>query len=600
MYKKLLSKKNFRMLDYVSIPFSTCTLGYMAKVLRCVYAALFPVLNSLALADFVDTTVSIYDGKLPFDSIYFPLFCLIGLIILSYLQWQIMAFVNIYISNKMEFKYTNAFISRWTELEYECMEDPKTLDLISRVCNNPVNKLNYGFGTILDGVEIVVRILSFLITVSLYVWWAPIMLIIFIAPLSIVGIRCGEDTYETNVEVTQVERFSSYLDHLLRGKGVELERKIFDYTDFIEDKWDKAYDCSQKKRLDARKKFYRKSTLGNIVSLMQSAIVIVFLLFLLDNGSISIGTFIGMTTVALSLFEGLAYNIIALGSDIIISKKNIEEINVFFNLPYNKENRSKPLIDKVSFNCIEFDNVSFKYPNTDKYILKNFNLKIERGKCYAIIGINGVGKTTLIKLLLKLYENYDGRILIDGRDLHKIGLAEIKSMIAVVFQDFSRYYLSVAENVYVGNVNKKDINLLKKYLSDVGLDSLVDSLPEGVDTKLGRIYSDGIDLSGGEWQRLAIARALYSENQLLILDEPTASLDPIAEREFYSLFCKNISGKTSIIISHRLGITKACDEIIVINDGRVEEIGDHDELMQQNGLYTEMFNKQREWYGEVD
>ena len=273
----------------------------------------------------------------------------------------------------------------------------------------------------------------------------------------------------------------------------------------------------------------------------------------------------------------------------------LKDLNAFCALSEREGALDTPQKGPV-FETLEFKNVTFAYPECDKYILKNCSFKLENGVHYAFVGENGAGKTTITKLICGMYDNYEGDILLNGKELRAYPLGVLKDMFSVVFQDYARYCVSLRESVMLGDVRLVDQDRFNDSVNKIGLDQAIDKLPKGADTPVGKIITDGVDLSGGEWQRIAIARSLYSSAQVRILDEPTAALDPVAESEVYHMFDKISKNKTTIFITHRLGAARLADQIIVLKNGGVDEIGSHDELLSSGGLYAEMFESQRSWY----
>lgn len=253
-------------------------------------------------------------------------------------------------------------------------------------------------------------------------------------------------------------------------------------------------------------------------------------------------------------------------------------------------------LDKFEF---RFENVSFKYPGHDNYVLKNVNLTIKNGAKLAVVGVNGAGKTTFIKLMMKLYEPSEGRILLNDVDIKEYNREEYFKLFSPVFQNVECFAMPIYQNISFAEEDKTDMNKINEVLEQSGLSEKINSYEKGIHTNLLKIFDkEGIDLSGGEKQRLAMARALYKDGKVVILDEPTAALDALAEDRMYREFENMIYGKTAVFISHRLGSTRFCDKIEMFEDGTIVEEGTHEELMAKNGKYAYMFGIQSQYYDE--
>ena len=246
---------------------------------------------------------------------------------------------------------------------------------------------------------------------------------------------------------------------------------------------------------------------------------------------------------------------------------------------------------------IEFDSVSFRYPGAKHNTLNNLSFIIKPGETVAIVGENGAGKTTLVKLLCRLYDPTKGAILINGENLIKYDLENLRNHIGVIFQDFVRFNFSAFENIGLGHVDRmKDESKVISSANKAGIKQKIANLPKGFGTILGKMFDDGVDLSGGEWQRLSLARAFMREAQILILDEPTATLDAFAEYDFYTKFTELTKEKTTIIVSHRFSTVRVADHILVMKQGELVEEGNHEELLNLNGVYAEMYRLQSNQY----
>jgi len=245
----------------------------------------------------------------------------------------------------------------------------------------------------------------------------------------------------------------------------------------------------------------------------------------------------------------------------------------------------------------EFRNVSFVYPGTSRPVLNHLNFRLEPGERVALIGENGQGKTTVVKLLTRLYDPSEGEILLDGVDLREYDLEDLSAQIAVIFQDFMRYDLTASENIAVGQIREQRNRLKIEAAARKSLaHSVVDRLPDGYEQMLGRRFEGGVDLSGGEWQKMALARAYLRDAQVLILDEPTASLDARSEHEVFERFAELTAGRMAVLISHRFSTVRMADRILVLQDGTIAEEGSHRQLIAQGGLYAEMFGLQAASY----
>ncbi|NLC18886.1 MAG: ABC transporter ATP-binding protein [Clostridiales bacterium] len=246
---------------------------------------------------------------------------------------------------------------------------------------------------------------------------------------------------------------------------------------------------------------------------------------------------------------------------------------------------------------IEFENVSFTYPNTDSPALKDINVTIRKGEKIAVVGENGSGKSTFINLLCGMYDPTEGSIRLGGKDV-KSNLSAVRNAISVVFQDFARYEASIRDNITVSDTERKaSDDEIMELLRKIKVDDIVNEQKNGLDELVGSFSEKANNLSGGQWQKISIARAAYrSKARIMILDEPTAALDPMAEAQLYRNFASLTEGKTTILISHRLGIASIVDRILVFADGRIVEDGSHKELMRKNGYYARMYNAQAQWY----
>ena len=246
---------------------------------------------------------------------------------------------------------------------------------------------------------------------------------------------------------------------------------------------------------------------------------------------------------------------------------------------------------------VEFRNVSFAYPGTTRLVLKDFNFYLRPGERVALIGENGQGKTTVVKLITRLYDPTAGQILIDGVDLREYDMEDLCHEIGVIFQDFMRYEMTARENIAIGRIEQRDrLDRIEKAAQMSLADEVIERLPGGIDQQLGRRFEGGVDLSGGEWQRMALARAYLRDAQLLILDEPTAALDARSEQEVFQRFAELTKGKMALLISHRFSTVKMTDRIVVLSHGVLTEEGTHEELIRRGGLYAEMFEMQAASY----
>ncbi len=261
----------------------------------------------------------------------------------------------------------------------------------------------------------------------------------------------------------------------------------------------------------------------------------------------------------------------------------------FMELPERGGVDSTPVIDEG----ITAENVSFIYPNVTNKSVDNVSLKIKAGEIVAIVGPNGAGKSTLVRLLIGLYRPTEGKVILNGMDTANVKVQSLFNGVSGVFQRFQRYRMTLKENIQISDIEKS--NEANAVLEQVGINVKGISFPKGIDTMLSREFG-GVELSGGQWQRVAISRGLYRTSNVIVLDEPTASIDPIEESSLYRKFTEISKGKTAIIVTHRIGSAKIADRIVVMDKGKIVDIGSHDELMRKNGLYAEMFDAQAEWY----
>jgi ATP-binding cassette subfamily B protein len=368
----------------------------------------------------------------------------------------------------------------------------------------------------------------------------------------------------------------------------------------VNDRWHAQFESARKLEYKARLKHFVVTKAASLVTALISLVVAGVLLGPVVRGQVSVGMFIGLVNAVFGLVQMMSWDLSYQVDQLAQSREYMRDLTAFAALEEEDSAASPPRAPAPEFQELELREVRFAYPGTEREVLKGLSLTIERGRHYAFVGVNGAGKTTITKLLTGLYRDFTGEILVNGRDIRSYAGDELRSIFSVVYQDFARYSIPFGEGIAIGNVNDRvsaaSQARIARAIEDIGLDKTLAALPAGMKTPLGKIKDGGQDLSGGEWQRVALARALVSPAPVRILDEPTASLDPVSESKMYEMFENMSGGNTTLFISHRLGSTKLADVIFVISEGVVIEKGDHAALLQAGGVYAEMFESQREWY----
>jgi ATP-binding cassette subfamily B protein len=315
---------------------------------------------------------------------------------------------------------------------------------------------------------------------------------------------------------------------------------------------------------------------------------------------LTLGEFTSYSTIIFqifSMFQALSFQF----GGMLTNARHINEFKEFIKM--EEDHTFAPSSCSASFPLqegISLQNVSFMYPNQDREVLSNISFTIKPGEKIAIVGDNGAGKSTLIKCLIGLYRVSNGKISYNNINVNDISRHELQKHVSVIFQDFVKYDMSVKENIGVGNIEEIDNEVrMMHIMQKTDLGDTVNRLSDGLNTKLGYTFKEGRTLSGGEWQKIAISRALFKHAEIFILDEPTAALDPIAESGLLEKFMSIIENNTGIVISHRLGFCRFADRVIVLREGKLVEEGSHVDLISKNGIYAKMYEAQSKWYTDV-
>lgn len=424
------------------------------------------------------------------------------------------------------------------------------------------------------------------------------ILVLSTAATTVMASKKQKHSYVYQQKISPYKRRFEYIFKALVDISYAKEVRINNAAKWLSNKFESEKDGYIKEYSHNQKKNLIIDTRGDILTFVQTIILQTYCAFLVIDGAISVGSF-SMYLSTFLLISGAFSDTISQIVNLKYVSKYIESFkkDKMASTPSHhlKGQLNIPLSNKHE---LEFKNVSFKYPGGNDYVLKNISLRIDNGSKLSVVGYNGAGKSTLIKLICRLYEPTEGVILYNGIDISTLRYKDYIKLISVVFQDYNIYYFSVRDNVSLVSDNP-DEEAIVSALKLSGLERKMRTLPKGLDTQIGKEFDhEGIEFSGGEGQKLACARAYFKDSPIVILDEPTASLDPISERQLYERFDSIVKGKTSIYISHRLARSKYCDNIIVLEDGQIIESGTHKQLVSKKGIYAEMYTKQSEHYME--
>lgn len=595
-----IEEREYNLFDILGFPLKCAPISTALIGLQRLLIGLIPSVQIVVTANFIDTAIAIAEGRAYVDSIYPALFGIIAMIAFIWISGLLIKFAETRMTLGIRDEFRTAITEKRARLNYRYIEDNETWDLISRVSTTPELTLSTAYINLVSMGSLAIRIVGILVLLIAQVWWAALLILSFSIPLFILAIKSGRANYEASREVSKYKRKYGYLSEVLTGREAVDERTLFGYGEELNNEWHDQFETARKIEFKTEKKWFIKMKMGSILTALISTLIILVLLGPVFSGHLTVGMFISLVNAVFGLVQTMSWEFTNYMDQLAKHREYLKDLTEFAALEDTKGATLPPTATVPEFQSLEFKDVYFKYPGTDNYILEKMSFSIERGRHYAFVGINGAGKTTITKLITGLYDDFEGQIYINHRDIGMYSQAELKAFVSVVYQDFAKYYIDVGDNVALGNVNAIDDKGIEGRVLDaidsVGLMKAVERLPEGIDTPLGKIVEGGQDISGGEWQRVAMARALLNPAPLRILDEPTAALDPISESRVYREFEQISRNKTTIFISHRLGSTKLADEIFVIGDGKVVERGTHEQLMELNGVYRDMYENQRSWY----
>lgn len=579
-----------QMKEILSIIWKYSRLWGCMKLLNSVLTAIIVPVNTVLLQRIVDDILILLQE----NRFHFILNTHLVIFIAGVFSEVLLTGLDRYVEIRFDMQITDRLekeiVRKYRKLDYSCYEDPQTYDSISRISQNPGEKIRMIFWKLCEMVRIIILLIGYLL---IFQQASPLLVgifLLFLPPMLYENYKAGCLWYDLYSRQTADERKIAYYERLLTGKTSLAELKIYQATDYIEKLWKKQSSKLRKEKeetlIRVEKTLLRKSTFAALWYLCSGG----FLLYGVITGRISVSMFLVLFQTILNIVDTVNGLLETFGN----FSREIQEMSYlhsFFalkNMPERKGCIDRPV------RRIRFEHVCFSYPNAGTETLHDISFELDLSKSTAIVGENGSGKTTIIKLLCGLYQPTSGRILFDEYDIRNLNNGEIGKAIKVVFQDFFQYELTIRENIGFGNLARISHDLeLQEVLDAVHLEELKKL---ELDTSLGKLEHEGIDLSRGQWQRLAVGRIFLNDTGYAVLDEPTASVDPVSEYNMYQLFYLLLRSRGSLMISHRLASAKMADHILVLKNGTIAEQGNHTELMKNQELYHELFCRQAEWY----
>ena len=494
--------------------------------------------------------------------------------------------------------YQYQITDKSTRMDYENLENPKISDMLNHTYAGGMAAEN--IAKELNG--LLITLLGIFTYGSIIGMLNPLILILLIVSsvINYLMLRYVRNYTEKNKDKwTPIDRKNGYLWGLSSDYSFAKDIKLYNMQSWLLEMTEHFRNL----RMQWHNKVFNRRMLSEFVDgglrFVRDGVAYAVLITMLLNNKIDVGSFV-FYFGAIAGFSNWLSTVINRFNTIVNQNVDINRMRAYFDIEdrFNHgEGTMLPTENEIPYE-IEFKDLTYNYIGSEKSAVDGVNLKINKGEKIAVVGVNGAGKTTLVKLMCGLYYPTSGAVLLNGKDVKDYNIDEYYTQFSAVFQDIGLLAIPISHFV-AARIDNIDTDRVWQSLQLAGLDSVVKKLPNGLDTHLIKgVFEDGIDLSGGEKQKLMLARALYKNAPVIVLDEPTAALDPIAENELYMKYADLTAGKTSVYISHRLSSTRFCDRIVFIQDGKIAECGSHDELMKNNGLYANMFNIQSHYYKE--
>ena len=573
--------------------FKAAPVALVCYLLMIALSGLAPTAIAIVTGYVVDAAISAVKGAGEVSAVIDKAIILCALATFKFISKPIIEWLMSVVMVNLDGNLNEMIVEKHSRLAYWRLEDKASLDLIKQVEKKTLDQ----FKTALQAMNhlgiVSISAISALITITVYVWWVVPVVIVVIYPLIWLAKKGAKETYEEDKALNEKYRYVEMLDEVLLGKDSAKERYLFDYSDHYNEIDYKTYREVTNAKFKVMKKWFKRSkTFSSIFSLIVLVVALV-LLKPVKAGTMTFGIYTSVIALVSTLINQVGWTIPSAMDAFTSTSLFFKDFFTFMDFDEEESGLIRP--EKVpEFESLEFKDVRFTYPGTDREILKSMTFKIEKGRHYSLVGENGSGKSTVIKLMLGLYDQYEGTILINGVDARTMPLNVRRSIFSAIFQDYVIFGTTIKNNIAMGYADREA--KVEEVIDDLDLREMVNKMPEGIETEIGKLDDRGLDLSGGQRQRIALARAIVSDSPVVILDEPTAAMDPKTESKLYEKMGKLTKGRTVIFISHRLGSTSLSDEIFLFKAGKVFEHGTHDEMMALKGDYFEMYNSQKEWY----